>query len=81
MNHATPEHIKAVVDRANEIIQRAKLVNGAQYTHGINSTMSSIEYRLRELEKGAKWDYEKLNSVGSKVMQLAGYLFALQNNI
>lgn len=78
---AKPEHIKAAVDRANDMLNRAKLVNAAQYAHGINSTVSWIEYYLRGVAKGEKGDYGGLEILRSKTMQLGGYLYSLKEGI
>lgn len=78
---AKPEHIKAAVDRATEVLNRAKVVNAAQYAHGINSTSAWIEYYLRGVAEGKKGDYQGLNILNERVMQLAGYLYALKESI
>lgn len=78
---AKPEHIKAAVDRANDMLNRARLVNAGQYAHGINSTCARVEWILRNIESGKSGAYGDLHVLQEKVMQLGGYLYALREGI
>lgn len=78
---ARPEHIARVVRRAEEVLQAASLVNKGQYAHGISSTSESVKWVLGRIKEGHPVTYDKLNEFGAKVMQLAGYLYALKENI
>lgn len=81
-NHAKPEHIKAVVDRAKELLHRSKVVNKAQYAHGINSSSAQVDYLLRKMDKrGGGGTYAHLDDLGKATMQLGGYLYALKENL
>lgn len=78
---AKPERIATAVARAKEIVERAKLVNKAQFAHGISSTSANVEWWLRRIEKQGGTDYDGLQKMHDSAMKLAGYLYALKEGI
>jgi hypothetical protein len=78
---AKPEHIQTCLERAANMLHRAKTVNKAQYAHGINSTSASIEWWMERIKTGKQNDYKALNTLHDAVMKLGGYLFSLQEKI
>lgn len=74
--------------RANDLVERSKLVNMAQFAHGINSTRANVEWWLDKIakgesitDKGKPITYGDLNKLHDCVMKLGGYLYALKEGI
>lgn len=72
------KRIDEYINRAQEMVQRAKLVNSGQYAHGIISTINKIEFYIR---KGGIETYPQLNLLHEWTMQLGGYLYSLREGI
>lgn len=76
-----PDHIKRELALAEEMLRRAQGINAAQYAHGINSARNSIEFYIRSLKNEPQSNYNHLNALREKTMQLGGYLYALKEKI
>jgi hypothetical protein len=75
------EHIQTAVNRAKAMLERAKVINKAQYAHGINSTIASIEWFIHRIENKGGGNYDVLNRLHDCVMKLGGYIYSLKEGI
>lgn len=84
-NESDRNCLDALLDRANTILHRANTCNKGQYSHGINSGIMKVEYRLKALEEKCPrtWGQARpeVDRLGEGVNELAGWLYRLKEGL
>lgn len=79
------ELFEKVTDRAERMLARALGVNMAQYSHGINSTRSTIEWHLKDFQSKppTSWDVDRdrIEKLSNATMKLGGFLYSLAEGL
>ncbi len=77
--------VERSIERAKSIVFKAETVNKAQYTHGINSSIYTIQFFIKSIEelespsRASVLPY--LTKVNETTIKLCGYLYALREGI
>lgn len=79
------KNLEIVVNQADSMIIRAELVNKAQYTHGINTTIGNLKYWVRVIKESPPEDYnhwrKAIDIISDYSLKLGGYLYRLKEGI